>query len=212
VSDPPWILMDQGDVPRSASFSKLPLAVLIQLRPGADTPATLAAIRKITGPTALLTDTAALVRASKIAPVVAGFEQLTLAALAFSALLCAIALILTLLLNTAARVRLLARLRALGFGVGQSGGLIAWELGPLAILGVVAGLLVGLVLPPLLLGAIDLAGFTGSVTDPGISLNPVAIAGTIVVFLAAAAVATIIAIVGARRARIAEVLRITGED
>jgi putative ABC transport system permease protein len=212
VSDPPWILMNQSDVPAGASFSKLPLAVLIQLRPDADTPATLAAIRKITGPSTLLADTAQLVRAAKTAPVVSGFEQLTLAALAFSALLCAIALILTLLLNTAARVRLLARLRALGFGAGQSSGLIAWELGPLAILGVVAGLLVGLALPPLLLGAIDLAGFTGSVTDPGISLNPIAIGGTIVAFLVAAAVATIVAIMGARRARIAAVLRITGED
>jgi putative ABC transport system permease protein len=212
VSDPPWILMDRADLPTGSKFSAQPLAILLQLEPQADTPATLAAIRKITGPTTILVDTAQLVRAAKTAPVVSGFEQLTIAALAFSALLCAIALILTLLLNTAARVRLLARLRALGFGASQSSGLIAWELGPLAVLGVVAGLVVGLGLPPLLLGAIDLAGFTGSVTDPGINLNPIGIAGTIVVFLAAGAVATTVAIIGARRARIAAVLRITGED
>jgi putative ABC transport system permease protein len=62
------------------------------------------------------------------------------------------------------------------------------------------------------LGAIDLAGFTGSVADPGISLNPIAIAGTVLAFLAAAAVATTVAIAGARRPRIAAVLRVTGED
>jgi putative ABC transport system permease protein len=212
VSDPPWILLDRSAIPRGSGFTGLPLAVLLQLRPGADTPGTLASIRKIVGPSATIVDTAQLVRASKTAPVVEGFEALTIAALGLSALMCALALILTLLINTPTRIRLLARLRALGFAARQSSGLIAWELGPLAVLGVAGGLLVGLGLPPLLLEAVDFAGFTGSVSNPVIILNPLAVIGTVVGFVMAAALATLVAIVGARRARIAAVLRTSGED
>ena len=212
VSDPPWILLDRAAIPRGAGFTEQPLAVLLQFKPGTDTAAVRAAIRRIVGSSATIVDGAGLVRASRTAPVVSGFEQLTAVALGLSALMCAIALILTLLINTPTRIRLMARLRALGFAARQASGLIGWELGPLAVLGVVAGLVVGLALPPLLLGAVDLAGFTGSVTNPAIVLDPVAIAATVSGFLLAAALATLVAIAGARRARIAAVLRTSGED
>jgi putative ABC transport system permease protein len=212
VSDPPWVLLDQSGIPPGSSFSEQPLAILLQVRPGADTPAMLRSIQQIVGPGATIVDTAELVRASKTAPVVSGFERLTVVALILSALMCAIALILTLLINTPTRTRLLARLRALGFASRQSSGLIAWELGPLAVLGAAAGLLLGFVLPPLLLGAIDLAGFTGSVSNPAIVPDPLAIIATIAGFVAAASLATLVAILGARRARIAAILRTSGED
>ena len=212
VSDPPWILLDRAAIPHGSTLPEIPLAVLLQIRPGADTPATLAAIRRIVGSSATVVDTAQLVRASKSAPVVSGFEQLTAAALGFSAFMGAIALILTLLLNTGARTRLLARLRALGFARRQSSGLIAWELGPLTVLGVVAGLIVGLILPPLLLGSVDLAGFTGSVSNPAIILDPLAILATIGGFVLAAALSTLVAIAGTRRGHIAAILRNSGED
>jgi hypothetical protein len=80
------------------------------------------------------------------------------------------------------------------------------------VLGGVAGLAVGLVLPPLLLGAVDLGGFTGSVTDPAIVLDPIAIAATVGGFLVAAALATLVAIGTARRVRAAAILRTSGED
>ncbi|HEX4400448.1 MAG TPA: FtsX-like permease family protein [Galbitalea sp.] len=212
VSDPPWILLDRAAIPRGAGFTEQPLAVLLQLGPGADTATTRASIRRIVGSNATIVDGAALVRASRTAPVVSGFEGITALALGLSALMCGIALVLTLLINTPARIRLLARLRALGFAGRQAGGLVGWELGPLVVLGGVAGLAVGLVLPPLLLGAVDLAGFTGSVTDPAIVLDPIAIAATVGGFLVAAALATLVAIGTARRARAAAILRTSGED
>jgi putative ABC transport system permease protein len=212
VSDPPWILMNRSALPKASVFSDEPFTALIELRPGADTTATVSAIRAVVGPGAVVIDTGSVIRASKSAPVVAGFELLTTAALWFAALMTAIALVLTLLLNTTARIRLLARLRALGFGAGQAAALIAWELGPLAVLGAVAGLLIGLALPALLLRAINLAGFTDSVANPAIVLDPVSIGGTIVGFLVAGAMATLVAIIGGRHAQIAAVLRVTGED
>ena len=212
VSDPPWILLDRAAIPRGAGFTEQPLAVLLQMKPGADTAAMRESIRRIVGSSATIVDGAALVRASRTAPVVSGFERITALALGLSALMCGIALVLTLLINTPTRFRLLARLRALGFAGRQASGLIGWELGPLVVLGEVAGLVVGLVLPPLLLGAVDLAGFTGSVTDPAIVLDPVAIAATVGGFLVAAVVATLVAIVSARRARMAPILRTSGED
>ena len=212
LSDPPWVLMDRAALPSDESFTEQPLAVLLQIRAGDDTAATLASIRRIVGPSATIVDTARLVNASKTAPVVSGFELLTAAALGFSALMCGLALVLTLLLGTEARIRLLARLRALGFARSQSGGLVAWELGPLVVLGAVAGLVVGLVLPSLLLRAIDLSGFTGSVTNPAIVLDPLAILAVVGGFAVAAIVATLVAIADARRARNASVLRNSGED
>jgi putative ABC transport system permease protein len=212
INNPPWILMDTKDAPKGPAYTPEPIAVLIQVRPGSDTSSELATMKKILGPSALLVDTAEMVRASKTAPIVSGFEELTALALGFSALMCAIALIVTLVLGTEVRIRLLSRLRALGFGASQASGLIAWELGPLTILGIVAGLAIGLALPPVLLTAIDFAGFTGSVSNPEIILNPLVLAATIVGFFAVAAIATEFAILGARRARIATILRIPGED
>jgi putative ABC transport system permease protein len=225
VSNPPWLIVDSKEVPASAELPHRDAALLLSLRPGADATAVghvVAGLAKrgavvdilsaANGNTAVVTSTPAVVAGLRAAPLVHGLEDMTVAALLLSALMCVVALILTLVMNTDARIRLLARLRVLGFTRGQSSGLIAWELGPMSLLGIVAGVIVGIVLPVLILQAVNLAGFVGSTVRPLLVIDPVLVVATVIVFAIAAALATSIAIAIARRAAPATILRATGED
>ena len=116
-----------------------------------------------------------------------------------SALLAIGALLLTLVAGTATRVILLARLRALGFGRRQSGGLVVWEVGPMVGLGIVVGLVVSVVVGAVMFGSVDLSGFTGGVTRPATVIDPIVVTTVILALLVLGAVASLVAIALARR-------------
>ena len=59
--------------------------------------------------------------------------------IALTALLCAIAVVLTLVLNAPARARLLALLKTLGAPPRSGAGIVSWELVPLCVAAIVAG-------------------------------------------------------------------------
>lgn len=208
----PWLMIATSAIPPSAELPHQTSAMLLALRPGVNPNAARAEVVRIAGSGATVTVTPTVVDQLRAAPIVSGMEYLTVAALALSALMCVIALILTLVMNTDERIRLLARLRVLGFTRRQSTGLISWELGPMSVLGVIAGVIVGVVLPIVILASVNLAGFTGSDTRPLLTIDPALVAATVVAFLLAATIATVVAIVIARRASPATILRATGED
>ncbi|HEY4267426.1 MAG TPA: FtsX-like permease family protein [Galbitalea sp.] len=225
VSNPPWLIVDSADIPASAQLPHRDAALLLSLRPGTNATAVSHEIADLArrgtigsilstanGGSAVVTSTPTVVAGLRAAPLVYGLEDMTVAAVLLSALMCVIALILTLVMNTDARTRLLARLRVLGFTRRQSSGLIAWELGPMALLGIVAGMIVGVALPVVILGAVNLAGFVGSTVRPLLVIDPLLVGATVIVFAIAAAVATTIAIAIARRTAPATIIRATGED
>ena len=188
-----------------------PSTVLVALKPGADSAAVHAALVSIGGTGATIGDAAAEAQVLRAAPLISGLELIALASIVLSALMCVGALLLTLVMNAAARTRLVATLRTIGFTSRQAGGLIGWELGPIVVAGLIAGLAVGLALPAIVLAPIDLSGFTGGPTAPAVTIDPVLLALGVTGFVAITVVATLVALVGARLRSPATVLRAGGE-
>lgn len=144
-------------------------------------------------------------------PAVQGVRWALLAATAVAALLSALAIVMTLALASAARARVLALLRTLGAPRRAATSLALWEIGPPAIAAVVAGTLFGLLVPLVVLAAVDLRPFTGSSVAPAYQVDPGILLLTLGGFLALAVLLTAIALFVSRRIRAAGALRTVEE-
>ncbi len=128
-----------------------------------------------------------------------------------SAVLCALALLLTLVAAAAERVRLLSRLRTLGLDGRQSGALVAWEAGPVVVPGVLVGLVVGLGVTLAVYPALDLRSFTGGQDRPALALDLPLLAASVGGVLLASALAVVLAVLTGSRARLGALLRVGDE-
>ena len=118
-----------------------------------------------------------------------------------------LAIVLTLVLAAPARGRLVAMLRTLGAGPRVSRSLVSWETLPLVVVAAVFGTLLGLGLPQLLAGAVDLRPFTGGTAQPELVYQPLLISGVVAAVGAVLTVAVLIAAAVAHRLSLS-VLRI----
>ena len=118
-----------------------------------------------------------------------------------------LALLLLLAATRPERAELATRLRTMGLPHGRERRLAWTEVLPLLAAGVLAGCLVGLLVPSALAGALDLAPFTGAVTRLPIDPRPVAglVVGLVVLGVGSLALLTDAA--SARRGSLAEHLR-----
>ena len=209
----PWIILDRTRVPKDVRDGTSTKALLIAIAPGHSPKAVERAVRaQLTGlGPATLTSAASFAAATRSQPLVSGMEALTLAAALASALFCAGAFLLALGTNAPVRRRLLARLRALGFARRDTAGLVAWELGPLAIVGTAVGVATGIGLTWLVLGLVDLSVFTGGERPPLVLVDPALVVLTAVAFVVVAALATAVAVASITRTSLAGSLR-EGED
>lgn len=210
--DAEWAIIDKTTLPADAGVTGKPNTVLIALAPGADAAKVHAALERIAGDGAKIGDAIQEQKTLRQAPLVSGLETIALISIALAALMCIGALLLTLVMNTASRTRLVATLRTIGFTSRQTAGLVGWELGPILVVGLIAGILVGLALPPIVLAPVDLSGFTGGPIAPDIVIDPVLVAVAAGAFALVTALATLIALAGARRRSPAAVLRAGGEE
>ncbi|MBD3942194.1 ABC transporter permease [Microbacterium sp. NEAU-LLC] len=144
-------------------------------------------------------------------PAVQGVRWALLAATAIAALLSALAIVMTLALAAGPRARVLALLRTLGAPRRAATSLALWEIGPPAVAAVVAGTLFGLVVPLVVLAAVDLRPFTGSSVAPAYQVDPGILLLTLGGFLALAVLLTAIALFVSRRIRAAGALRTVEE-
>jgi len=166
---------------------------------------------------AILGDGVRLATADEIAadiqsgPAVQGVRWALLAATAIAALLSALAIVMTLALAAGPRARVLALLRTLGAPRRAATSLALWEIGPPALAAVVAGTLFGLVVPLVVLVAVDLRPFTGSSVAPAYQVDPGILLLTLGGFLALAVLLTAIALFVSRRIRAAGALRTVEE-
>ncbi|MDN4599195.1 FtsX-like permease family protein [Leifsonia virtsii] len=211
VRDAEWVFIDKTTLPASSGITGRPQTVLVKLAPGADAARVHAELERIGGRGAVVGDAVAERAALRASPLVAGSESIAALSIALTLLLCIAALLLTLVLNTAARIRLVATLRTIGYSSRQTAGVLAWELGPVLVFGLAAGAVVGLVLPALVLSPLDLRGFTGSPVQPAVVQDPTLVGAALAGFALVAAVATAVALAGARRRSAAAVLRNGGE-
>jgi putative ABC transport system permease protein len=93
----------------------------------------------------------------------------------------------------------------------QVSGLILWEVGPVAVTAVLAGTALGLGLPYLVTGALDLRPFVGGTTPPLPDIVPLAVAATAAGFILVVALAGAIAVAIGRRLDPSSILRMGAE-
>ncbi|WP_439593625.1 FtsX-like permease family protein [Microbacterium sp.] len=132
-------------------------------------------------------------------PIVAAVFAFLSAAAGLPLLLCVVAVVLAVIAAARSRNRTVGVLRVLGFSAAQVRGLVAWELVPVVIVAIVAGVALGAVDVVVLGTALDLAAFAGAKTSVAPGVDLAVTAGIAVVFAGATALAAAAATNIARR-------------
>ncbi|MBE1874214.1 hypothetical protein [Myceligenerans pegani] len=159
-------------------------------------------------PNAVVDDPAAQAREILRSPASTGLVAAFVAAVVLAGLLVGAVLVMALMLAAPARARLLAVLRTLGLSARQGRGLVGWEIGPWIAVAVVAGAVLGGVVPVILLSAVDVTALTGGTQSPEVRWDPVLTAGLAAGLVVVAVVAVGLAAALGRRHEIAAQLRI----
>jgi putative ABC transport system permease protein len=210
-ADQDWILVDiaQRDSVGREGFA--PRVLVISTDSEAGTQAVLDWASTTYGSGVQAATMASAIADIRASPFVAGLSTALLIVILIVAALCTFCVVLMTTIAAGERTRLLALLRTLGFSRPQSRTLIAWELGPVAIAALIAGVALGVALPLIVLAGVDVTPFTGGVNQPTLVIDPVLLFATIAGFVVIIATATIVAIAATRESPIAAVLR-SGEE
>lgn len=145
------------------------------------------------------------------APVTGTMLSLFIAAVIATTVLTVLAVLFVQLMGATARTSLFAVLRTLGLSQRQARGLTAWELGPLVAMACAVGAALGLIVPWLLLRAIDLTGLTGGTEQPTLAVNWVVLGPVALGILAAVTLAIAVSATMSGRADLTTQLR-RGEE
>lgn len=184
--------------------------LLVAVEPGADTEQVADRVREAV-PNSLVQTPQARLDRFREAPVSHGLSQLFLAAVVLAALLTVLTVVLVQLLGAPSRTALFAVLRTLGIAPGQSRAVTAWELAPLLAMACLTGAVTGLVVPWLLLRAVDLTGVTGGARQPALVVDAVVLGPVVATVVAAVALAVLASAWVAGRSDLARQLRIGQE-
>jgi putative ABC transport system permease protein len=211
ANGPMWALIDRGSLAQITERPHTTARVLVRLDADADVAAVRAQISEIVGGGVRIVTADDVRDRIEDDPAVRGLRLVLLSGIAASAALSAIAVVITLVLGARARRRILALLHTLGAPPRAGRALLAWELAPVSIAALVVGAAFGAVLPLLLATVIDLRAFTAGPVAPAYAIDPLLLGATLGGFVGVAALVAFLALVVARRARAAAVLR-TVED
>ena len=201
-----WVLMDRA-VAKHFGFDPGPADRLLVSTTGASE-AVRDAVRAVPGDAeARTTDDVA--RRIEDLPLVPGIRHAAQIMLGALIAMCLAVISLALVRGEANRSRQAALLDAMGEQRRRSRWLVAWEIGPLAIVAIVSGVLIGLLLPAVVLHAIDLRAFTTDTTQPAVHIDPVPTIVIAVGVLAAVVVGALLAATATRRQDLSRLLRMT---
>lgn len=205
------VLADADRLAESTGDKSFARLALVGLTDDADRGAVTTEITRLL-PSSVVEDPDQQADAMLAAPVSGGLVIAFVLAVALAGLLCAAAVVMTLMLAAPARARLLAVLQTLGLSARQGRGLVGWEIGPWAVVALVVGAVLGVAVPSLVLAAVDVTALTGGATQPVPQYDPVllgaAAAGFVAVVLAAVGVAAALS----RRGEVAAQLRMGSND
>ena len=210
-----WVLVDRAMAPRFDTEEFRPELGLVRLAPASRSGSGLVAVEKsiraIVGDAVVFTTPTGSAAAFRTSPVASGLQLLLVLLIVAVGLLCAGTVVLALLVAARPRERLLALLRTLGLSRQQSRGIVAWEVGPSAAIAIIAGAILGLALPLVVLAGVDVRSFTGGTIQPRESFDPLVLLALVGGFFVVVAVAALLAITAAHRVDIARTLRTSGE-
>jgi hypothetical protein len=197
-ADSRWVLVDRAFARRLAGADSAPTELLVALRPGVRAAPVAAAIRRV-APAAVVTAAATALAAVNAAPAASGLHIALLVAAIGSAALAAIAVFAGSVTAAASRNSAIAMLRTMGLTAGQSLGLVVWEIVPVVVVCAAVGLGLGLALPRLLVATTDFTPFTGGATRLAVATDWGQLAALLAAVLGVAALATLAAVLVARR-------------
>ncbi|MDQ0893151.1 ABC transporter permease [Agromyces ramosus] len=188
-----WVLMDRANA-EPFTDTLVPRVVLVRFEPGADVARVTAELAEIAGPDAHVTTPDDLRTELHARPTTRGLVVALIAAIVLASLLTALAIVLTLVVGRPARERLLPLLTTLGLPRRGERALVAWEIGPVAVVALVAGAVLGVLLPLVVLQGVDLRAFTSGDHQPVVTYEPwliaAVLAGSVLVTVVAAAAAS----------------------
>ena len=211
TSSSSWVLADAAYADQISDDAPIPVRLLVRLAPGADPAAVAAELRETFGAGARVATAADALDAVYADPAFAGLRGALVAGVLICAVLSAVAVVVTLVLGTRPRRRILALLQTLGAPPRAGRGLVAWELAPAGIAALIVGGVLGLLMPMLLASVVDLRPFTRGLTPPSYSVDPLVLLLTLGGFAAVTLLVTAVALAITRRARVAAVLRTVEE-
>ncbi|PPF77691.1 hypothetical protein C5B96_15260 [Subtercola sp. Z020] len=192
TTDSTWVLVDQSvAAPIIAPATTLTSALFSYSGTGPDADQ-IAAVRAVADPFATVrvpTETAERLRSDPATRAVTTVLTLTVV---LSVVLSAVTVLMTFALGAGRRRTTLGLLSSLGMPRRGARQLAAWEILPLSIVGVIAGVLAGILLAAVILPATDLRPFTGSPGQPALMLPLDLFAVCAGAFLLAAALTTVI--------------------
>jgi putative ABC transport system permease protein len=139
-------------------------------------------------------------------PLVGAVFALLWTAVAITLVLCLVAVVLGVLSSSRQRDGVVGILRVLGFSPAQLRGVVAWELTPVALVAIIAGVVLGIVEVIVVVTAIDLPSLVGA-DSSGPRLDPLATTALVALTAAAVAVTALAASAIARRRSPAASLR-----
>ncbi len=132
-------------------------------------------------------------------PLVVAMFAVLAAAAALPLLFCIVAIVLAVIAAARTRSRTVGVLRMLGFSAGQVRGLVAWEVVPVVVVAIVAGVALGVAEVFVLSAALDLSSVVGARSSPPTRVDAPVTAAIALAFAAATALAAAIATRVARR-------------
>lgn len=207
-----WVIVDRGNIDRIGIASPLVTRLFASVAPGRDPRTVATALTARLGDSATATTVDQIIAQAASDPASSALRTALLVATAVVAVLLAFAIMQTLMLGSAARARLLALLRAVGYPRRRELPLVAWEVGPALVVAVPVGVVSGLAMSWLVVGALDLRGFTGGQAAPALSLPVVWLIAAVLGFVAVTAVAVLLATGAAMRLRSADAIRVADDE
>ncbi|MDR6865929.1 putative ABC transport system permease protein [Microbacterium resistens] len=192
-----WVILDRANAERLGVRLTATSQLYLALTPGTDSASVAAAVHDLLGAevaTSVPRDASAALADD---PAYALVQAALIAASTIVALLLAFAVGATLVLGAPARGRLLALLRTAGYPRRGELPMVAWEVGPALLIALPFGALAGAAMSLLVIGGIDLRGFTGGTSQPTVAWGgwwqPAVVVGFVLVVLVAIVVATVFA-------------------
>jgi len=207
-----WVIVDRGNVDRIGVASPLTTELFAAVARGHDPRTVSREMAARLGETATVTTADQLIAQAVSDPASSALRVALMVAAAIVAVLLAVAVLQTLLLGSVARARLLALLRAVGYPRRRELPLVGWEVGPALAVALPVGIASGLAMSWLVIGALDLRGFTGGEAAPALSLPPGWLAVAVLGFAGVTAVAVLLATAAAMRLRSAEAIRVADDE
>lgn len=208
-----WVAVDRRYADRLVTTEFSPSVVLLDLTAAADIEAVANDALSVAGASSSTATTPAMIADLRLAdPALNGVRAALVASVAVVALLLALAIGMTLVLGAPARGRLLALLGALGFRRSRELPIVLWEVAPAVAIALPVGVGIGLLLPWVVIPAIDLTGFVGGGAQPAVHLGGWAPLLVAAAFLVVTALAVLVAALVARRVTAARTLRSIDEE